>query len=69
MGKNHIAQERAALSDGLAADLDFAVITTATPGVPLTIRDDEVMDGESITTLGYPQGRQILASSSVTVLG
>ena len=51
------------------ADLDFAVITTATPGVPLTIRDDEVMDGESITTLGYPQGRQILASSSGTVLG
>ncbi|MFN5746190.1 MAG: trypsin-like peptidase domain-containing protein [Methylococcaceae bacterium] len=49
-------------------DLDFAVITTATPGIPLPIRDDEVMNGESITTLGYPQGRQILASSSGTVL-
>jgi S1-C subfamily serine protease len=49
-------------------ELDFAIIETSTPGTPLPIRRGPVTLGEHIIAMGFPQGRQVMASSTGTVM-
>ncbi len=49
-------------------ELDFAIIETTTPGTPLPIRRGPVTLGEHIIAMGFPQGRQVMASSTGTVM-
>ena len=49
-------------------DLDFAIIETLIPGTPLPLRRGPVTVGEHIIAMGFPQGRQIVASSTGTVM-
>jgi V8-like Glu-specific endopeptidase len=49
-------------------DLDFAIIETTTSGTPLPIRRGPVTLGEHIIAMGFPQGRQVMASSTGTVM-
>jgi S1-C subfamily serine protease len=49
-------------------DLDFAIIETRIQGAPLPIRREVVSIGEPIVAMGFPQGRQVMASSTGTVV-
>jgi S1-C subfamily serine protease len=49
-------------------ELDFAIIETSTPGTPLPIHGGPVTLGEHIIAMGFPQGRQVMASSTGTVM-
>jgi len=48
--------------------LDFATIDTGVKGSPLPIRHTAIGHGEKIEALGFPQGRQVLARSTGTIL-
>ena len=48
--------------------LDFAAVMTSVKGVPLAIRHTPPNIGEAVETLGFPQGRQVLAYSTGTVI-
>ena len=48
--------------------LDFATIYTGVRGSPLPIRHTAIGHGEKIEALGFPQGRQVLARSTGTIL-
>jgi len=52
-------------------ELDFALLRTSIAGVPLPVRPGSIplTDGEGVMTLGFPQGRQVLAGSTGTVRG
>jgi S1-C subfamily serine protease len=49
-------------------DLDFAIIKPSLKGIPLPIRKGPVTIGENIIAMGFPQGRQVMASSTGTVV-
>ena len=49
-------------------DLDFAIIQPSLKGTPLPIRKGPVTIGEPIIAMGFPQGRQVMASSTGTVV-
>lgn len=49
-------------------DLDFAIIQPSLKGTPLPIRKGPVAIGEPIIAMGFPQGRQVMASSTGTVV-
>lgn len=50
-------------------DLDFAIVQVEVAGTPLALRKRPIADGETVTALGYPQGRTHVALSTGTVRG
>lgn len=69
---------RVAVSDGVPFDgdviyrdaaLDFAIVKVEVSGTPLELRKRPIADGETVTALGYPQGRTHVALSTGTVRG
>lgn len=48
-------------------NIDFAVISTDTPGQPVSLHHGAIQLGAEVMTLGYPQGRRRLAASTGTI--
>jgi S1-C subfamily serine protease len=49
-------------------ELDFAMIRASVKGSPMPIRQGPINIGENIIAMGFPQGRQVMASSTGTVV-
>jgi hypothetical protein len=50
-------------------DLDFAVLRSPVKGAPLPLRAGPITDGEAVAAVGFPQGRDLVAASTGTLLG
>jgi S1-C subfamily serine protease len=48
-------------------DLDFAVLQSPVKAKPLPVREGPITEGEGVTAIGFPQGRDVVAASTGTV--